>query len=205
MRRGKVNRKTTAAASGPHHRTGSLLSNGEMQRSLSKHFEHLIKVSGVKGRRIISWAFGPHRENVWATVVRVFPELAVEALAETIKAGGVEINDGYFAFPIPAWVRRLDFFTAPVESFTALLTDGGDPNESDMYGISPIEYAMSRGDAKRAVALIEAGAFFESYGPDGWQRQLVGDMPEVIAAMEAARLRQVTAMAFHEGWTPSRL
>jgi hypothetical protein len=197
--------KSATAASRPHHRPVGLLSNGAIQCSLSNHFEHPIKVSGVKGRRIISWAFGPHRENVWATVVRVFPELAVEALAETIKAGGVEINDGYFAFLIPAWVRRLDFLTAPVKVFPQLLADGGDPNESDMYGISPLEYAMSRGDAKRAAALIEAGAFFESYGPDGWQRQLVADMPEVIAAMEAVHLRQVTAMVFGDERRPSRL
>lgn len=205
MSRRKGSKKPAAAASRPHHRAGGLLSNGAIQRSLSNHFEYPIKVTGVKGRRIISWIFGPHRENVWATVVRVFPELAVEALSSAIEVGGVEINDGYFAFPIPAWVRRLDFLTAPVEAFPELLAQGGDPNETDPYGISPLEHAISRRNTSRAVSLIEAGAFFESFGPDGWQRQLVEDMPEVIAAMEAVHLRQVTAMAFDEKSRPVRI
>jgi hypothetical protein len=197
--------KSAAAVSRPHHRNVGLPTNGAMQRMLTNHFHHPFKVSGVKGRRSISWAFGPHRETVWATIVRRLPELAVEALAAAVADGTVEIDDAYFACPIPLWLNRLGFLTAPVETFPSLLSLGGDPNESDPYGITPFDYAISRGNSGRAVALIQAGAFFESYGPDGWQREALAGMPEVIAAMEAAHLKQVTALAFAEKRGPARL
>ncbi len=200
-----MKRKSAAAASKPHHRNVGLPTNGAMQRMLTNHFEHPFKVSGVKGRRSISWAFGPHPDSVWAIILRRLPKLAVEALAAAVANGAVEIDDAYFTCPIPQWLNRLDFVTAPVETFPTLLSLGGDPNESDPYGITPFDYAISRGDSERAVALIQAGAFFESYGPDGWQREALAGMPEVIAAMEAAHLQQVTALAFAEKKRPARL
>jgi hypothetical protein len=197
--------KSATAASWPHHDTGKLPTNGAMQRMLTHHFEHPFKVSGVRGRRSISWTFGPHPDAVWAIILRRLPELAVEALAAAVANGAVEIEDAYFTCPIPQWLCRLDFFTAPAETFPGLLSMGGDPNESDPYGITPFDYAISRGNSERAVALIEAGAVFESYGPDGWQREALAGIPEVIAAMEATHLRQVTALAFGERCMSSRL
>lgn len=198
-------RKSIPAASRSHHPNSGMLSNGIVQRMLINHFEHPFKVSGIKGNRTITWAFGPHRENVWSAIIRRCPDLAVEAMASAVETGGIDINDGYFTMQIPAWVQRLDFFTAPAEAFPRLLAMGGDPNESDAYGITPIEYAISRRKSKQAIALIEAGAFFEACGPDGWQRQAVADMPEVSAAMEVVHLRQVTALAFGENRVPVRL
>lgn len=170
-----------------------------------KRDKYPFKVSGVQGRRSIRWFFGPEREPVWATIVRRLPGLAIEALSAAFESCSVIFDDGYFTAPIPRWVQRVDFLTAPVETFPKLLSLGGDPNEPDQYGISPLDYAINIERPERAIALIEAGAFFESYGPDGWQRHKLEGMPEVIAAMEAAHLRQVTAMAFAEKRASLRL
>lgn len=175
---------------------GVVVSNAVMQRTLSNYFGHPIRVMGVAGRREIRWDFGPAKESVWTFLVRDFPGVIVEALNVAIESGSVEINHADISFPIPPWLKRRDFFESPMDDFPDLLAIGGDPNDTDPYGVSPLEYAIAAQDEPRAIALIKAGAMFVAYGPDGWLGERVETMPALAALMESMDLSQVTRAVF---------
>ncbi len=175
---------------------GRRINMAVLENRLTSYFGHPMAISGGVGSRSINWDFGPAKEAVWTFLARDFPEVIVEALHVAIESGSVEINHGDISFPIPPWLKRRDFFESRMDDFPDLIAIGGDPNDTDPYGVSPLEYAIAAQDEPRAIALIKAGAMFVPYGPDGWLGERVETLPALVAFMESLDLSQVTRAVF---------
>ena len=164
------------------------VSSKRIQDALVLTFEQPFVVRGKPGNRTIAWVKGPSREEVWAFIALHFPVLAIEVMAKAFEASGLQLFDGHFLVPIPSWLFRQDFFHSPIADFPRLLSEGCDPNESDLEGLSPLEYALSARKVDRAIALVKAGASIQQCKIGGWLHSAAESLPAFREFLESLEL-----------------